>query len=44
MILSSIIVDELGHIVANCSDLYGDEIDEILESHPEYSIRCIQIG
>lgn len=39
----SVVVNELGEIVVYCSDLNGREIDEMLESHPEYRIICIQI-
>lgn len=39
----SAIIDELGEIVAWCSDFTESEIEEILANHSEYSIRCIQI-
>lgn len=39
----SAIIDELGEIVAWCNEFTESEIEEILENHTEYSIRCIQI-
>lgn len=38
----SAIVDELGYLVAYCSELDADEQERILEEHPEYEIRCIE--
>lgn len=40
----SAIVDELGAIRSWCSDLTEKEIKEILNTHPEWAIKCIQIG
>lgn len=41
----SAIVDELGYIMFWCDELQGEEqIECILESHPEWSRKCIQIG
>lgn len=37
------IVNELGEVVEWVSDLTGCEINEILEEHPEYSIRCVGV-
>lgn len=36
---TSYIVDELGTIRCDCSELSQKEIDKILESHEEWSIR-----
>ena len=36
---TSYIVDELGAIRCDCSELSPKEIDEILENHEEWSIR-----
>lgn len=38
----SAIVDELGYLVAYCSEIDEDEQNRILEEHPEYTIRCIE--
>lgn len=40
----SAIVDELGHIIAWCSEFTESEINQILETYTEYRIECIQIG
>ena len=40
----SAIVDELGEIVAWCSEFTESEIDAILETYTEYRIECIQIN
>lgn len=40
----SAIVDELGYVVYWCSDLYPGQVENILENHPEWKVRCIQIG
>ena len=39
---TSVIVDELGHIMYFCSELKEDEIESILENHPEWSRKCIE--
>lgn len=39
----SAIVDEMGDVVCWCSDMSRDEQMDILDAHPEYSIRCIEI-
>ena len=38
----SAIVDECGTFVAWCRELTEDEQNRILDSHPEYSIRCLE--
>lgn len=35
------IVDELGDVVCWCEDLTEDNIEEILDTHPEWSRRCV---
>ena len=37
----SAIVDELGNLVAYCSDLTEGEKNHILDEHPEYSYGCV---
>lgn len=37
------IVDELGHVMFWCDELQSEEQSEcILESHPEWSRKCIE--
>lgn len=36
------IVDELGYVMYWCSELADNEIDEILASHEEWNIKCIE--
>lgn len=38
----SAVVDELGYLVAYCSEIDEDEQNRILDEHPEYTIRCIE--
>ena len=38
----SAIVDELGCLVAWCSELSNEETERILDEHPEYSISCLE--
>ena len=38
----SAIVDELGNLVAFCSELDEGEQTRILEEHPEYNFACIE--
>ena len=38
-----VIVNELGEIEEYVSDLTGAEVEEILEEHPEWTIKCIPI-
>lgn len=38
----SAIVDECGALVGWISELDGDEIEKILDDHPEYEIRCLE--
>ena len=38
-----VIVNELGEIEEYVSDLTGAEVNEILESHPEWKIKCIPV-
>ena len=40
---SRVIVNELGEIEEYVSDLTGAEVEEILEEHPEWKIKCIPI-
>ena len=40
---SSVVVDELGEIVAWCKDLTQEEIEKVLSSSTEYKITCIVI-
>ena len=40
----SAIVDELGTIIVWCSDVSENKIKEILNTHPEWTLKCIQIG
>ena len=38
------IVDELGHVMFWCDELQGEEqIECILDSHPEWNRRCVEI-
>lgn len=40
----SAIVDELGYVMFWCDELQGEEqIECILEGHPEWSRKCIEI-
>ena len=39
-----VIVDECGEIMEYVSDLTGAEINEILDEHPEWQIKCVSIG
>ena len=40
----SAIVNELGHVLFWCDELQGDEqIECILNGHPEWSIKCVEI-
>ena len=40
----SAIANELGHVMFWCDELQGDEqIECILNSHPEWSIKCVEI-
>ena len=40
----SAIVDELGHVMFWCDEIKGDErIEEILHSHPECSVVCVEV-
>lgn len=39
------IVDELGWVMYWCDELQGDEqIEAILEGHPEWSVKAIEVG
>ena len=38
---SSVVVDELGEVVAWCKDLTQEEIEKVLNESPEYKITCI---
>ena len=38
-----VIVNELGEIEEYVSDLTGAEVEEILESHPEWKMKCMPI-
>lgn len=38
---SSVVVNELGEIVAWCKDLTQEQIDNVLSSSTEYKITCI---
>lgn len=40
---SSVVVDELGEVVAWCKDLTQEEIEKVLSSSPELKIACIVI-
>ena len=40
---SSVVVDELGEVVAWCKDLTQEEIEKVLSSSTEYKITCIVI-
>lgn len=40
----SAIVDECGDVVMWCDEMSQDEIQEILDQHPEWRERCIFIG
>lgn len=38
------IVDELGYVMFWCDELQGEEqIECILDSHPEWNRRCVEI-
>ena len=39
----SVIVDELGDVVAYCSDLSEKKIDEMLEQHQEWRRTCLSV-
>ena len=40
----SAIVDELGYVMFWCDELQGEEqIECILDSHPEWNRRCVEI-
>lgn len=40
----SAIVNELGHVMFWCDELQEDEqIECILNSHPEWSVKCVKI-
>lgn len=40
----SAIVNELGHVMFWCDELQGDEqIECILNGHPEWSVKCVEI-
>ena len=40
----SAIVNELGYVMFWCDELQGDEqIECILNGHPEWSIKCVEI-
>lgn len=38
----SAIVDELGCLVAWVSETDADDVERILDDHPEYSITCLE--
>lgn len=38
---ASVVVNELGEIVAWCKDLTQEEIEKVLSSSPECKITCI---
>lgn len=38
---SSVVVNELGEVVAWCKDLTQEEIEKVLSSSTEYKITCI---
>ena len=38
-----VITDECGEIMEYVSDLTGAEINAILEDHPEWSIKCVEV-
>lgn len=38
---SSVVVNELGEVVAWCRDLTQEEIQKVLEESTEYRITCI---
>ena len=40
---SSVVVNELGEVVAWCKDLTQEEIEKVLSSSTEYKITCIVI-
>ena len=37
------IVDELGSVIYWCSELEEEQIDIILENHPEWNLRTVEI-
>ena len=43
MIYARVIVDECGEVMEYISDLLEEEVEEILEEHPEWQIKCIPI-
>lgn len=43
MSYSRVIVDECGEIMEYVSDLTGAEVNEILDEHPEWQIKCLPI-
>lgn len=40
----SAIVDECGDVVYWCDELTDEEVDDILDSHEEWSRKCICVG
>lgn len=44
LVFETWVVDECGDAVVKCSNLTDDELDDILEEHPEYSIRTLPIN
>ena len=36
------IVDELGYVMFWCNELHEEKIECILDSHPEWSIKCVE--
>jgi nucleoside-triphosphatase THEP1 len=43
MIYARVIVDECGEVMEYISDLLEEEVEEILEEHPEWWIKCIPV-
>lgn len=43
-VYARVIVDELGHLMEYASDLTGEEINKMLEEHPEWRLTTQAIG
>lgn len=41
LVYESWIVDECGDAIMKCCDMTDDEIHDLLDNHPEWSVRCL---
>lgn len=44
MMYVRVISNELGEIEYYCSELSEDEIEEIMDIHPEWMIKCVEVS